>query len=247
VQKCSALRKALANCPDAEEYHKDRIGDSGEFINYLTSLFPIDKNLIQVTTYLTNVTGIDDLDQLLEDHPEINKKERTEESSLVYVINPQNEELNTGHKFKLSDFLTKGEKINNILGTGQEYIEDGKTYKRQITVRTLISSPYLIISLKRLLERDAPMITDIFVPDLDITINEQIFTLTGVVMHTGVCHYVAIAKYNEKWWYYDDTSPLLIEFESFQHFVSIFDDYDHDSKLINPLTHGTQFYYTPIE
>jgi ubiquitin C-terminal hydrolase len=91
------------------------------------------------------------------------------------------------------------------------------------------------------------MITDIFVPDLDITINEQIFTLTGVVMHTGVCHYVAIAKYNEKWWYYDDTSPLLIEFESFQHFVSIFDDYDHDSKLINPLTHGTQFYYTPIE
>jgi hypothetical protein len=49
---------------------------------------------------------------------------------------------------------------------------------------------------------------------------------------------------------YIDKPPILIEFETFDNFVSIFedyDDYDHDYKMINPLTHGTQFYYTPID
>lgn len=245
VDDCTDLREALANCPNIEEYHGGDYGDSGEFITYLTSLFPIQKNIIHVTTYLTNAIGID-LEQVLEDYPNTNKKERPEESSLVYVITHLDEELRTENGFKLSNFLEKGEKINNILGTGGEYNEGGKKYKRQITVRTLISSPYLIISLKRLLERDGQMITDIFDPDLYIEIPGQLFTLTGVVMHTGGCHYVAVAKYNEKWWYYDDNpgrQPLLIEFESFEHFVKSSDD----RKLTNPLTHGTQFYYTPIE
>lgn len=241
VETCTALRKALVNCPDKEEYHGGGIGDSGEFITYLTSLFPIQKNIIRVTTYLTNIGGVD-LDQLLQEHPETVKKERTEEVSLVHVINPENEEvLHDRLKFKLSDFLW--EEIQNDLQPGDEYIENGIAYKRQITDRTLISSPYLIISLKRLLERNAPMSTDIFVPDSDIMIGGQLFTLTGVVMHTGGCHYVAIAKYNDIWWYYDDMSSSLIEFESFQDFVESSDDLN----LINPLTHGTQFYYTPID
>ena len=250
VEDCTELRKALTNCPNKEKYHGGDVGDSGEFINYLTSLFPIDKNIINVTTYLTNVRGID-LDQLLKYHPETVKKERYEDISLVHVIHPQDQQLNAGLKFKLSDLLN--DEVENLLQPGDEYNEDGVSYRRQITIRTLISSPYLIINLKRLIQRDAPMITDIFVPDSDITINEQVFTLTGVVMHTGGCHYVAIAKYNEKWWYYDDNPnrpPILIEFETFDNFVSIFeyyDDYDHDYKMINPLTHGTQFYYTPID
>jgi len=242
VKKCSDLRKALANCPNSEEYHGGDIGDSGEFITYLTSLFPIQKNIIHITTYLTNAIGID-LDQLLEDYPDTSKTENTELVSLVNVINPEKQELNVGRKFKLSDFLTE-ELDSGELEVQNEYIADnGNVYKRVITVRTVISSPYFIISLKRLLERDGPMMTNIFVPNLYIEILEQLFTLTGVVMHTGGCHYVAVAKYNEKWWYYDDTSPLLIEFESFQEFVESSDD----RNLINPLTHGTQFYYTPIE
>jgi len=244
VEDCTELRKALANCPNKEKYHRGNVGDSGEFINYLTSLFPIQKNIIHVTTYLTNVRGID-LDQLLEDYPKTVKKERHEDVSLVHVINPD------PNKLYLSEFFP--EELDNVLQPGGEYNENGISYTRQITIRTLISSPYLIISLKRLIQRDAPMLTDTFVPDSDITINEHVFTLTGVVMHTGGCHYVAIAKYNEKWWYYDDNPngpPILIEFETFDNFVSIFedyDDYDHDYKMINPLTHGTQFYYTPID
>ena len=238
VKTCSDLRKALANCPNSEKYHGGNIADSGEFITYLTSLFPIQKNIIHVTTYLTNAIGID-LEQVLEDYPDTLKTENTELVSLVNVINPEKQELN--HRFKLSDFLTE-ELDSGELEVQNEYIADnGNVYKRVITVRTVISSPYFIISLKRLLERDGPMMTNIFVPDLYIEILEQLFTLTGVVMHTGGCHYVAIAKYNEKWWYYDDTSPLLIEFESFQDFVESSDD----RNLINPLTHGTQFYYTP--
>jgi hypothetical protein len=49
VEDCTHLREALANCPDREEYHGGDFGDSGEFITYLTSLFPIDKNIIHIT------------------------------------------------------------------------------------------------------------------------------------------------------------------------------------------------------
>jgi hypothetical protein len=246
VEECTDLRTALANCPDAEEYHGVDFGDSGEFITYLTSLFPIEKNIIHVTTYLTNTIGID-LDQVLEYYPDTLKKEKTEKVSLVNVINPEKEELNDRLKFKLSDFLI--EKLDTgKLEVGHEYIADNDImYKRVITVRTVISSPYFIFSLKRLLESGGSMMTDIFVPDLDIQIGEQLFTLSGVVMHTGGCHYVAIANYNGKWWYYDDNPngpPLLIDFESFQNFVSVS---NLSPDLINPLTHGTQFYYTPIE
>ena len=247
VEECTDLRKALENCPDKEKYHGGGFGDSGEFITYLTSLFPIETNIIHVTTYLTNAIGID-LDQVLKHYPDTLKRERTDFVSLVNVINPEKEELNDRLKVKLSDFLRE-ELDSGKLERGNEYIADNDmVYNRVITVRTVISSPYFIFSLKRLIESGGQMITDEYFPDSVIEIGQQLFSLSGVVMHTGGCHYVAIAMYNDKWWYYDDNpngqQPLLIEFERFEDFVEVSKS---SRDLINPLTHGTQFYYTPVE
>ena len=244
VKTCTNLRKALKNCPDKEEYHGGGIGDSGEFITYLTSLFPIKKNIIHVTTYLTNINGID-LDKVLEHHPDTLKKERTEFVSLVNVINPEKTEaLYDRLKVNLSDFLREELDSGKLTQENVIFADNGMVYNRVITVRTVISSPYFIFSLKRLVESGGQMITDEYFPDLDIQIGEQLFSLSGVVMHTGGCHYVAIAMYNDIWWYYDDTSPLLIDFKTFEDFVQVS---KISADLVNPLTHGTQFYYTPVE
>ena len=244
VETCTNLRKALKNCPDKEEYHGGGIGDSGEFITYLTSLFPIKKNIIHVTTYLTNINGID-LDKVLKDYPDTLKKERTEIVSLVNVINPEKTEtLYDRLKVNLSDFLREELDSGKLTQENVILADNGMVYNRVITVRTVISSPYFIFSLKRLVESGGQMITDEYFPDLHIQIGEQLFRLSGVVMHTGGCHYVAIANYNGKWWYYDDTSVFLIDFETFEDFVEVS---KISADLVNPLTHGTQFYYTPVE
>ena len=67
-------------------------------------------------------------------------------------------------------------------------------------------------------------------------------------MHTGGCHYVAIAKYNGVWWYYNDSEYLrgkkLIQYDSFEDFMNEVQNPRTDK--INPYTNGTQFYYTPV-
>ena len=143
----------------------------------------------------------------------------------------------------LSTFLT--EIIDSILDSPAKP-GNGFSYQRRIQIRTIITTPYLIFSLKRLPREGAKISTNIVIPDENITIGEQVFTLSGVVMHTGGCHYVAAAKYNDLWWYYDDAgykdSRSLREFKTFVEFVHASQS---SKELINPLTHGTQFYYTP--
>jgi hypothetical protein len=93
------------------------------------------------------------------------------------------------------------------------------------------------------------IITSRIIPDPIIQLGEQIFYLSAVVMHTGGCHYVAIAKYSDVWWYYDDEKykskkKLLVRYDNFDDFINEVES--GKSNKINPYTHGTQYYYTPI-
>lgn len=145
----------------------------------------------------------------------------------------------------LSEFLT--EILDGKLD--EPYIHKGVGYVRRAQIRKLTFSPYLIFSLMRLIRQGGTEIyQNIIIPDDTININGQLFSLTGAVMYNGHRHYVAIAKYNGSWWYYNDlpyqNSRSLRKYKSFEEFI--LKVYDEESDLVNPLTHGTQFYYTPV-
>ena len=267
VEYCTNLRRTLANCPVQENYHTGEIADAGEFITYLTDLFPINKNILLSVNYLTNATGID-LDEVLEQYPTTEKTKIIDAVSLVHVINidkiKQIRDERAGIA-NLSDFLTQKEDSGKLT---DPYIQNGVSYVRSIQVRSVILSPYLIFSLKRLPYAGAQIDKTIIIPDENISLDgDEIFTLSGAVMHTGGCHYVAVAKYNDVWWYYDDfeykRTKTLLRFETWKDFLNACvdpynsddsndsDDSDYSPRtggsLINPLTHGTQFYYSPVD
>ena len=81
-----------------------------------------------------------------------------------------------------------------------------------------------------------------------IYVGDTLFFLYSVVINTGALHYVTVAQYGDFWYYYDDyiykkdKKAGMIRYNSFEEIVksSIF-----DSKIVNPLTHGMQFYYKP--
>uniref|UniRef100_A0A6C0H304 WW domain-containing protein n=1 Tax=viral metagenome TaxID=1070528 RepID=A0A6C0H304_9ZZZZ len=251
VEYCTNLRRTLVNCPDAENYHTGAIADAGEFITYINNIFPTDKSIKKTITYGTNRQGIN-LSQVLEEDPNTYMNDSLDEiASLVHVIQVQ-DILDIGKRkdVYLSDFLV--EKFDSKLR--DPFNGDGTLYYRRIQFRTIDFSPYLIFSLKRLPKRDSKITTNIVNPDKYIKIGDddgqgQMFTLTGVVINTGSCHYVAVAKYNNFWWYYDDQeysrTKKLRKFNTFDEFVTA--SKNSRGTINNPLTHGTQFYYSPVD
>jgi len=253
VEYCSDLRKTFRNCPNSEMYHKTGIGDAGEFITYLLSILSHEPSSRRTETYATNILGLD-LDAILE-------QDRSEEDlflytsfdqlgSLVHVIQMNIVQKIGKDSALLSDYLKEVIKLK--FPPSELYKADNdKFYKRRIQIRTIEYTPYLIVSVKRVKKSNPNrIIKNIVIPDEVIKIGDskQLFSLSGVVMHTGGCHYVAIAKYNGVWWYYNDSEYLrgkkLVQYESFEDFMNEVQN-DPRTDKINPYTNGTQFYYTP--
>jgi ubiquitin C-terminal hydrolase len=253
VEFCNELRKTFKNCYNSEKYHKGGIGDSGEFITYLLSILSFEQSTIKINLYATNRNGID-LEQLIEEKDDLYESVRFADTSLVHVILSDSIRQIEDGQSKLSDFLIMNMDSGKLEKENLFYPDDGsgRVYNRIIEVRTIEYTPYLIFSLKRLdIYNDNSIITNRVIPDSIITIgdNQQAFSLSAAVMHTGGCHYVAIAKYNDFWWYYNDSDYLtglpLVKYNSFEDFIYEVEN-DSMSDKINPYTHGTQFYYTPV-
>jgi len=247
VEYCTELRRTLENCPVQEKYHEGVTADAGEFITYLTDLFPTNKNILITDSYLTNAFGID-LPNLLEQYPDTVKTKIIDAVSLVHVINIDKMQQIRDEQgvANLSGFLIQEEDSGKL--QSDPYVYDEAPYYRSIQVRSLIFSPYLIFSLKRLPYAGAELDETMVIPDEIIILGGDKFTLSGAVMHTGGCHYVAIAKYNDVWWYYNDNeykvTETLLRFETWTDFIRACVS---GESLINPVTHGTQFYYSPAE
>jgi ubiquitin C-terminal hydrolase len=115
----------------------------------------------------------------------------------------------------------------------------------------IIYTPYLIFDVQRMgqyykgLENFAD--TKVFFEPM-IYVGNTLFFLYSVVINTAALHYVTVAQYGDFWYYYDDyiykkdQKAGMLRYNSFEEIVksSIF-----DSKIVNPLTHGMQFYYKP--
>ena len=243
IEYCTNFRNTLIECPDEENYHTNGIGDAGEFIIYLLSIFPIEKSVVKTVIYGTN-NHDEYFDPRLFSKEEIYQSVYFEKKdSIVHIIhNDQISKIGNRDDIFISEFLKETIDTKDKIF----YAKDKKAYSRKIQIVTLESTPYLIFSLKRSSKENSPIDENIVIPDKIIKIGDKKFFLSAAVIYTGKCHYVAVAKYNGIWWYYDDQkykkTKKLKPFKTFDDVVK--ESLISPNKIINPLTHGTQFYYT---
>lgn len=257
VEFCTDLRKTFKNCYHLENYHKGRFGDSGEFMTYLLSILSFETATKKIDTYGTNNLD-DEIDVILQEEDDLYQNTKFDTNASPILLIPYETVIQIPESgILISNLLV--DKYNGFLE--EEYDKNGREiglyrpeddpriFKRLITITTIEYTPYLICSVMRVAQGIPTIITSRIIPDPVIQLGEQIFYLSAVVMHTGGCHYVAIAKYNNVWWYYDDEEyknkkKLLVQYDTFEDFINEVES--GKSNKINPYTHGTQYYYTPI-
>ena len=253
VEYSTALRKSFETCPDSEKYHEGVPADSGEFMSYLLNMLSFEYSAIRIQRYGTNKLGID-LEKVIEEKndPENPLYEFNTMEFLppIHVISSDIIQSVGKSEVSISELLVHI--MDRPVSDGLFYPEDsegriGMGYKRLIEIRTIEYTTYLIVSLRRVASyTNRKIIKNRVIPNLYIELGDQTFSLSAAVMHTGGCHYVAIAKYNDVWWYYDDQdykyNKKLVPYDSFEQFIDEVEN-DPTSGKINPYTHGTQFYY----
>ena len=243
VKKCTKLREALIKCKGSSKYKKGETADSGEFITYLTALFPIYQTIKTDTIYGTYNTE-DDFETLKANGELIENEIRQINSSVIFDV--QHDVFEKTESILLSSLLTVHvdvETSNNI-------------YPRIISVREILKAPFLIFNLFRFanehskenytgIESKIWRENEVFYEE-NISVGDDILSCYAIVIYTGSCHYVAVAKYEDFWYYYDDyiktvnSKYAMIQFNSIEEIVEASENYDD---ILNPLTNGTQFYY----
>ena len=242
VKKCTNLREALIKCKSGSIYKKHLTADSGEFIMYLTSLFQTDPVIKKDTIYGTHNT-IDDFETLKANGELFKTNTRNFNSS--GFIDVEYEVLEQTPTILLSSLLTKDidvETSNNV-------------YPRIITVREILKAPYLIFNLFRLGNETSKRTYTVTEPQIwcgnevfyepTISVGDDTLSCYAIVIHSGSCHYVAVARYGNFWYYYDDiiktskSKYTIIQFNSLEDIVKK----SRKGRIFNPLTNGTQFYY----
>ena len=243
VKKCTKLREALIKCKSGSIYEKHLQADSGEFIMYLTSLFQTDQIIKKDTIYGTR-NIVDDFETLKANGELIENNTRQFNSSSFIAV--QYEILEQTDIILLSSLLT-------------EHIDveaDNNRYPRIITVREILKAPCLIFNLFRLgneyskrtytgTESEIWCGNEVFY-EPTISVGDDTLSCYAIVIYSGGCHYVAVARYGNFWYYYDDyikTSDFnytMIQFNSLEEIVQ---ESENDDTILNPLTNGTQFYY----
>lgn len=124
--------------------------------------------------------------------------------------------------------------------------QKGKAFKyRKNVIKQVAQVPFIVFYIKRSFidHRGSKKFYKIkmYPPEKMLMPSYKTLHLSAIVIHTGGAHYVAIVKRQEYWWYYNDMGTQLYKI----------DDGSYDSMLkfkgksnINPLTHGTLYFYT---
>jgi hypothetical protein len=272
VEFCTNLRKTLKNCPGEDEdpywndgtadqktipdkFSKDGTADSGEFLGHLLNIIPHVPAIKKTITYVTNEKGED-----------LNKEKLLNEGKMFISSEVYDEKASIIHffgQFEVMGFPEYGVVISQLLNikddSGSEinikYRPDdmgGRTFRRRISEKTIVNTPYFILSLRRYNADESiqgentsyeVIQTPVF-PDDFITIGDKKFEFCAVVMHDGGAHYTSVAKYGDFWYYYNDLDLPVKKYNTFSEIVE--DSLDGDKNMLNPITHGTQYYYKPI-
>ena len=278
VEDCTSLRRTLKNCQGTsgrtdpfwfwvgegtdpktlpESNSRDGTAESGDFLAHLLTIIPHEKAIKKTINYVTNddsedyFDNEDDIKQSLEDGKIFESSRTTDENaSIIHYIS----------SLTLQSLHSTGTDINSLLVEFEDSGPDqdvkarfGRTtFRRRINVQTIVNTPYLIVSLKRVTAREnvqigargQEIINVPIYPNEILHIGEEVFTISAIVMNESATHYTAIAKYGDFWYYYNDYPRATIE--KYGTFEEVIDACENDSNMINPITNGTQYYYKPL-
>ena len=279
VEYCTSLRRTLKNCQGEsgrtdpfwfwpgegtdpktlpKSNSRDGTAESGDFLAHLLTIIPHEKAIKNTINYVTNdnlqdfFDNKDDIKQSLKDGKMFESSRTTDDNASIihYISSLTLQSLDS----------SIGTDINSLLVDFQDSGPDedvksrfrGSTFRRRINVQTIVSTPYLIVSLKRVTAsenvqvgaRGQEIINVPIYPNEIVHIGEEAFTISAIVMNESASHYTAIAKYGDFWYYYDDFPFARIE--KYGTFEEVIDACNSNSNMINPITNRTQYYYKPL-
>lgn len=237
VEYCFNLRETLKQCPDPENYYDTAMKDSGEFLGYILSLFPVNTAVKKRVTYATNDMSFNPPLRSLIKTSDITDRN----SSIIQQID----------SFTLLSLKEKSSGLRNFIKQREDtYPQELSTenlffpnndkigYIRRITDETLESAPYIVFSLKRV-NIYTDFIQAQIIPEPRITLPSGEFFLSAIVIFEGL-HYTCTFVCDDTWYYYNDMNSRNYGIEKIG-------TYNQMLKINpNPTTNGTQYYYIPV-
>ena len=211
------FRKSLGNCKldNYEPFTGKREREANEFLKYLFSIFPDDKENTIVKTYYIN-----DLDTEINTVSDIENLNSTTCESITnqtgdvyYYIKSHDIGTVSYTSVKLSSFLHKKEE--HIWQEGDvEWVRCNNNYKRNIKFYEFKEDRYIIFDLIRALP--GKFLGQKITPDEEIELsNGKKFKFVSSVHRTsglGGAHFTSFILLNDIWYYYNDMSmPSQLE------------------------------------
>ena len=245
LKYCTNLRKTFKNCPDIENYYDNRQKDSGEFLGYLLNMFPLNVATKNTVTYATNSK-----DEFPDKNDLVEMLEGTvvdQKASVIQFIDDSTllSLLGLG-AINLSSFIEQKEDNYPYFFEGENLFKPdiGGEYIRRISYKTLISSPYIIFSLRRrsLLVEEEYIETEI-IPDQIMQLpSGELFALSAIVLYTPG-HYTCTFICNGEWYFYNDIPSNGMDYKLYKIGNGT---YEEMLAVTNAYINGTQYFYIPI-
>lgn len=224
VETCVDLRTTISQCQNTsiEDFSSDDMQDSGEFISFITQIFPLFSTLENTTTVSNSE----------EDFPK--------ESEQVYIdtitdkfgsiVQPI---VNFESNESIQDFTNRLQVTK--LDDENLYYHKGVGYNTTIKRCRIVDAPYLIFDLKRLTYAGYNK-TRIQIPEKISLDSGKEFKLIGITLYQSR-HYTAAILCDNQWYHYNDIpTSEIIHLGNFDNMV----------KKCRAQIFGTQFYYCQI-
>lgn len=218
IDTCVDLRAIIRKCQNTsiEDFSSDNMQDSGEFISFITQIFPIFSTLENSTSVLNAEKEEIFIDTITDKFGSIVQP---------IVTFEQNESI--------QDFTNRLQITN--LDNDNLYYHNGVGYNTTIKTYKIIDAPYLIFDLKRLTWTGYNK-TKIQIPEKLSVESGKEFKLLGITIYSSR-HYTAAILCDNQWYYYNDIPTSNITH------IGNFDDMIRKCKAE---IFGTQFYYCQI-
>lgn len=191
VTNVNKLRHLFKYCSHSENYGNTEMKDPAEFISYIFDLF----NISCVKTQ--NVYGVSKFNKL-----KLLDKSTDTDASLV-ITHILNSEISLGK------LITQNEH-NSI-----NFNRDNNNFTGTFTIIEVIKSPFIIFHIQRTTLSNHFNTNKVKTPD-HFYLNKVKYTLSAVIVFNSN-HYTAFIKKGNEWYYYDDTSEMLVkQYDNFQ-------------------------------
>ena len=236
---CTNLRKTFINCKGSEAFHGGKTQDAGEFLMYLLKIF----ELLSVSVQKSYSYGTDS-----SKNPFVLVSERKEDASPIVsivesvLITLDQDKTHFLTKFMIQSDTARFDKKNIWKPTTGPH--KGKEFKyRKNVIKQVAQVPFIVFYIKRSFidarGKEKFYTTKMYPPEKILMPSYQTLHLSAIVIHTGGAHYVAVLKRENYWWYYNDIGTQLYKIGSYDDMIKF-----KGKTGINPLTHGTLYFYT---